>query len=149
MGKLSIPKVNETYVAGQFFLHRIFGYRGVVLFPWRVKVYERNPYYPNFTESITQSNATSTPSISDEPSNSKPILDKGQTTPDDSSTLSRRGDKKEAAVNFQTYYQVLIDSRDCPHVVSWSIIFGEFYSICHLIDFLISFLFEILTSFFV
>lgn len=127
-------------MAGQFFLHRIFGYRGVVLFPWRVKVYERNPYYPNFTESITQSNATSTPSISDEPSNSKPILDKGQTTPDDSSTLSRRGDKKEAAVNFQTYYQVLIDSRDCPHVVGSLSFFSFSRCIVFLFAFFIVFL---------
>ena len=25
----------------QFFLHRVFGYRGVVLFPWMAQVYDR------------------------------------------------------------------------------------------------------------
>jgi hypothetical protein len=34
VGKLEIPKIQGKYDAGQLFLHRVFGYRGVILFPW-------------------------------------------------------------------------------------------------------------------
>jgi polymerase delta-interacting protein 2 len=40
VGKFETPSV-ENYQPGQFFLHRVFGYRGVVLFPWMAKVYGR------------------------------------------------------------------------------------------------------------
>ena len=34
VGKLETPKIQGKYETGQLFLHRVFGYRGVVLFPW-------------------------------------------------------------------------------------------------------------------
>jgi len=30
------------YVCRQLFIHRVFGYRGVILFPWVGKVYDRD-----------------------------------------------------------------------------------------------------------
>lgn len=134
-----IPKVNEKYEAGQFFLHRIFGYRGVVLFPWRVKVYDRNPYYPDFSDSFdpsknqpieasttttttttTTSTAPDTQNISTDPPDQTAQSSVNQSADASDSDASRRDDKKEVSVNVQTYYQVLIDARDCPHVVSVS-----------------------------
>lgn len=138
VGKLSTPKVKEKYEAGQFFLHRIFGYRGVILFPWHVKVYERNPYYPNFTDSIetnenrpidaatattTATANTTTPSnttqnISTDPPDHTAQSSTSQNADASDTDSLRRDDKNEVRVDLQTYYQVLIDARDCPHVVS-------------------------------
>lgn len=49
----------------------------------------------------------------------------------------RNDGKKEVTVDVQTYYQVLIDSRDCPHVVCYGSRF--LYRI---------FAYELLTSFY-
>lgn len=42
MGQLNLPKPIEKYETGQLFFHRIFGYRGVILFPWLARVYDRD-----------------------------------------------------------------------------------------------------------
>ncbi|KAG8235408.1 hypothetical protein J437_LFUL018627 [Ladona fulva] len=42
VGRLEAPKIQGKYDTGQLFLHRIFGYRGVVLFPWLARVYDRD-----------------------------------------------------------------------------------------------------------
>ena len=48
MGKLEPPLSDGAdYATGQTFLHRLFGYRGVVLFPWMARVYDRD--LPNRT----------------------------------------------------------------------------------------------------
>lgn len=41
VGKLEAIKVGGNYDTGQMFLHKVFGYRGVVLFPWLARVYDR------------------------------------------------------------------------------------------------------------
>lgn len=60
VGKLSMPKMHEKYETGQFFLHRVFGYRGVILFPWRAKIYDRNTYAPTYAESPTANTSVNT-----------------------------------------------------------------------------------------
>ena len=48
VGKLQPPREDGAdYETGQTFLHRLFGYRGVVLFPWMARVYDRD--LPNRT----------------------------------------------------------------------------------------------------
>lgn len=42
VGKLETPKLQGKYETGQLILHRVFGYRGVILFPWLAKVYDRD-----------------------------------------------------------------------------------------------------------
>lgn len=42
VGQLNSPKSIEKYETGQLFFHRIFGYRGVILFPWLARVYDRD-----------------------------------------------------------------------------------------------------------
>ena len=42
VGKLEAIKVGGNYDTGQMFLHKVFGYRGVVLFPWLARVYDRD-----------------------------------------------------------------------------------------------------------
>lgn len=128
MGKLAIPKLHEKYETGQFFLHRVFGYRGVILFPWRAKIYDRNTYVSSYTDSNSESiqlNATkseaSTPTASEENSASnsgaKPNIQNTKKNDTNETDPARNDGKKEVTVDVQTYYQVLIDSRDCPHVV--------------------------------
>lgn len=145
VGKLSIPKIHEKYETGQFFLHRVFGYRGVILFPWRAKIYDRNTYASSYTDSSTNNasvsaNEVDTPSSSstDDASSTNSALKQSgrsvrkiesteptETTEPDS---IRNDGKKEVTVDVQTYYQVLIDSRDCPHVVNFNR-FHSFYTI--------------------
>nr|CAG4649390.1 EOG090X07J3 [Scapholeberis mucronata] len=87
VGKLETPKAQGKYEAGQLFLHQVFGYRGVVLFPWAAHVYDRDL------------------------SASK----KNQKSPDiDGSGYSQIG--KDMKSRNHTYYQALIDSRDFPHI---------------------------------
>ena len=40
VGKL--VKIEEKYKTGQMFLHRLFGYRGIVLFPWTATLHDRD-----------------------------------------------------------------------------------------------------------
>lgn len=131
MGKLSALKLHEKYETGQFFLHRVFGYRGVVLFPWRAKVYDRNPITstPDTDETVAASldldsspvkSSTKTETKIDGEKSAKKV----KTTIDDTNSdiiNGRSNSKKEVTVKVQTFYQVLIDSRDCPHVVSVSL----------------------------
>lgn len=66
----------------------MFGYRGVTLFPWIARVYDRD--VPNKRESRT-------------------VDDIG---------VGYNNVGREVRGHSHTYYQVLIDSRDCPYVVS-------------------------------
>lgn len=104
-------------------MHRVFGYRGVILFPWRAKIYDRNTYVSS-TDNIAP-NAPDTDTTLARPSDETVSSNTGikqnaqSTRPNDTTeTDSTRSDgKKEVTVDVQNYYQVLIDSRDCPHVV--------------------------------
>lgn len=84
VGILKEPKVRGKYDTGQLFLHSIFGYRGVVLFPWSARVYDRD--LPTVVSEVEE-NEDGSKNVSPE-------------------------------VKTQTFYQVLIDSRDCPYIVS-------------------------------
>ena len=66
----------------QLFLHSVFGYRGVVLFPWQARLYDRDV-------------ASAAPEKAENPAGHGSKEVKGKT---------------------HTYYQVLIDARDCPHI---------------------------------
>lgn len=83
VGKLESPKLSGKYETGQLILHRVFGYRGVVLFPWLARVYDRD--LPQHREGDDEPNP---------------------------------GVGKEVRGRTHTFYQVLIDQRDCPYIVS-------------------------------
>ncbi|CAF3416917.1 unnamed protein product [Rotaria socialis] len=70
----------------ELFLHRVFGYRGVIIFPWLARVFDR----------------------CDERSSSLPPLTK--------STKSSQSNIHEIRAKSVTYYQVLTDTRDMPHI---------------------------------
>nr|CAG4647959.1 EOG090X07J3 [Moina brachiata] len=86
VGKLETRKLQGKYETGQLFLHRVFGYRGVVLFPWSAKVYDRDLL------------ASKKNKISDV----------------DGSTVGPMS--RDVKGRNHAYYQVLIDSRDCPYI---------------------------------
>ncbi|XP_026636102.1 polymerase delta-interacting protein 2 isoform X2 [Microtus ochrogaster] len=82
VGVFEVPKQNGKYETGQLFLHSVFGYRGVVLFPWQARLYDRDV-------------ASAAPEKTENPAGHGSKEVKGKT---------------------HTYYQVLIDARDCPHI---------------------------------
>ncbi|XP_043942227.1 polymerase delta-interacting protein 2-like isoform X2 [Protopterus annectens] len=82
VGIFEAPKIQGKYETGQLFLHKVFGYRGIVLFPWLARLYDRDVGSAN-------------PNSSDKPANSGSKEVKGKGHP---------------------YYQVLVDTRDCPHI---------------------------------
>ncbi|XP_026804264.1 polymerase delta-interacting protein 2 isoform X1 [Rhopalosiphum maidis] len=75
VGRINPVKHIEKYETGQLFFHRIFGYRGVILFPWLARVYDRDVV-------IKAENAAG----------------------------------KDVKGKTHTYYQTLIDERDCPFI---------------------------------
>lgn len=85
VGKL-LPKSQGKYETGQLFLHRVFGYRGIILFPWLARVYDR-----------------------DVPSNANKIQE-------NATTETNQPPNKEVQRKTHTFYQVLIDQRDCPYI---------------------------------
>ncbi|XP_053693665.1 polymerase delta-interacting protein 2 [Sabethes cyaneus] len=96
VGKLELPKAQGKYETGQLFLHRVFGYRGVILFPWLARVYDRD--LP--AQSKAGQNDTSTVAATSSGGDSS--------TPPNAS--------KEVQKKTHTFYQVLIDQRDCPYI---------------------------------
>lgn len=159
VGKFSVPKDDGIYETGQLFLHRVFGYRGIILFPWRAKVYDRNTYMPSHTKesvndldsgeavnpsspsSPSSSPASSSPAPRDESTDAAAQVNKLNSFKAElRSNTGSEGDEptvtdlfdgfkidlssgaentdEEISVKIKTYYQVLIDARDCPHVVS-------------------------------
>jgi len=89
VGKLEAIKVGGNYETGQMFLHKVFGYRGVVLFPWLARVYDRD--LPSKSSANTR----------------EKLLDT-------ENNLGAMG--KEVKGRTHTYYQVLIDGRDSPYI---------------------------------
>ncbi|XP_013167798.1 PREDICTED: polymerase delta-interacting protein 2 isoform X2 [Papilio xuthus] len=89
VGKLESPKTTGKYDTGQLILHKVFGYRGVILFPWLARVYDRDA--SNKKEYAETSNPSET-----------------------GDTLSNVG--KEVKGRTHTFYQVLIDTRDAPYI---------------------------------
>ncbi|XP_050410033.1 polymerase delta-interacting protein 2 [Patella vulgata] len=84
VGLLETPKDHgKSYETGQLFLHKVFGYRGIVLFPWLARVYDRDTATKTEEKSVDEQ----TTSIG-----------------------------KEVKGKNHLHYQVLIDSRDSPHI---------------------------------
>lgn len=197
VGRLETIKLDGKYETGQLFLHRIFGYRGVVLFPWTARVYDRDlhsqtkptqstkattaqppqttisqsppinsntaatstateesksaagqEYTPpksstNAAESVsaalksqlsevvnTLNSAVSSSTPSTSSTASKSATETKSNTPSGPSSTStssntssstaspsKDSNSKEIRGKVHTFYQVLIDSRDCPYIV--------------------------------
>lgn len=135
---METAKLDGKYDTGQLFLHRIFGYRGVVLFPWSARVYDRDLHNPNkqkqrgdvnsFSDAAvanekgkrgagghTSNTTENTPSDQGSTEAQSTVGDVNTSTP--STTSSSDTSAKEVKGKLHTFYQVLIDSRDCPYIV--------------------------------
>lgn len=80
------------YETGQLFLHKVFGFRGIVLFPWTARVYDRDA-----------------------------LLRKTASAKDDDEVKRTHVTTKTVGGNelkgeLEPYYQILIDERDLPHI---------------------------------
>jgi len=134
---------DDRYETGQLFLHRIFGYRGVILFPWTARVYDRDLHNPGKISATTtatanptqqhrtkeaslrvKANTSAPPTATSAQSGDAPSSAAYQSeTPAEPEGTTNMGtatqvDPKEVKGKVQTFYQVLIDTRDCPHIVS-------------------------------
>ncbi|XP_042627139.1 polymerase delta-interacting protein 2 isoform X1 [Cyprinus carpio] len=89
VGVFEALKQHGKYETGQLFLHSVFGYRGIVLFPWHARLYDRDV---------------------------SPAAAAAAAAADDSKPDSVGHGSKEVKGKMHTYYQVLIDTRDCPHI---------------------------------
>lgn len=107
---MEIPKLQGQYETGQLFLHRVFGYRGVILFPWLARVYDRD--LPN--QSIKVDKIVKSKVEENEISSTNNAEEETVSTTNSNSNNS----EKEHKGKTNTFYQVLIDSRDCPYIVS-------------------------------
>jgi len=86
VGRLEDPKINTNYDPGQLFLHKVFGYRGIILFPWTAQVYDKNHQTKRTTKVV------------------------------DEHGIEFNHYGKEVKGQTQTYYQVLMDFRDSAFV---------------------------------
>ncbi|XP_055853328.1 polymerase delta-interacting protein 2 [Episyrphus balteatus] len=108
VGRLENPKLDGKYLTGQLFLHRIFGYRGVVLFPWLARVYDRDLHAPG----KQQVQADESNFNKQEQTNNN----NEKTGATSAATENNENASKEVKGKVNTFYQVLIDSRDCPFI---------------------------------
>ncbi|XP_073983590.1 polymerase delta-interacting protein 2-like isoform X1 [Rhodnius prolixus] len=110
VGRLEPPKNAGNYKTGQLFLHKVLAYRGVVLFPWIAKMFDRD--YPVLEKKTSESSTNITTDASQSTtgaSSSKPSTKSSAYTPPTSEEKAVKG-------RSHTFYQVLIDSRDCPFI---------------------------------
>ena len=79
VGQFEPIKIEGNYETGQMFLHKVFGYRGVLLFPWSAKVNDRDTQTTKDGEKFdnTKSNVKSQGARSDP---TKPSKDSKQYT---------------------------------------------------------------------
>ncbi|XP_075052777.1 polymerase delta-interacting protein 2 isoform X1 [Mixophyes fleayi] len=56
VGLFEVPKQQGKYETGQLFLHSVFGYRGIVLFPWQARLYDRD-----VASTVSEKSETPTP----------------------------------------------------------------------------------------
>ncbi|KAM7360487.1 DNA polymerase delta interacting protein 2 isoform 2-T3 [Cochliomyia hominivorax] len=156
VGRLEPAKSEGKYETGQLFLHRIFGYRGVVLFPWTARVYDRDLHNPNKAKATTATSSQHTANIDNNTTgsslkhnsinnstdplssgdNNNSIRNENSYKTSKSSSADSTNEKKsnstshanpagpgqdtsnnkEVKGKVHTFYQVLIDSRDCPYI---------------------------------
>ncbi|XP_053960954.1 polymerase delta-interacting protein 2 [Anastrepha ludens] len=136
VGRLETAKLDGKYETGQLFLHRIFGYRGVVLFPWTARVYDRDLHNPSKQKQRVNTDGASDAASANEKgkrsaggasttTTENPATEQGSTEVQstgkgiNTSTISSGSSDtaaKEVKGKVHTFYQVLIDSRDCPYI---------------------------------
>lgn len=134
VGRFESKQPDENvYAPGQPFLHQIFGYRGVILFPWMARVHDIDIRKQFSDEGVIKgtgfeshqkphrqlhSHLSYKPSRNSDNQDLNGTDDYNQTTGNkqdiDGSIPASRMNAN--STRFHPYYQVLIDTRDCPYV---------------------------------
>lgn len=121
VGRFEPKQLDEnTYPPGQPFLHRIFGYRGVTLFPWLARVHDADLRKQH--SNVVFSNLRTTESYSQPNNDSSKLTTSKRSNKNQESSFKPVGDNSASKftnpdlTKFHPYYQVLIDARDCPYV---------------------------------
>jgi polymerase delta-interacting protein 2 len=99
------PPEDKEYATGQLFLHRVFGYRAIILNSWETKLYDRD-------ETLDKTSATSSTKKTPQESDDSGEASRPRVAPEEV------GRAHAAASQFQmaAYYSVLMDERDWKHV---------------------------------
>lgn len=97
VGVLEQPKPKD-YATGQIFLHKLFGYRGIILFPWSTWIVDK--------QDDNHSHSGEVPITIAEYDN------------EESDKLGEETIKANTLKTRVSYYQVLIDNRDIPYIRS-------------------------------
>lgn len=122
VGKFEVRQPEKIcYPAGQPFLHRVFGYRGVILFTWLARVHDIDVRRQcpgdddNGMESHHSKTLHSAKSTMDNEDDSSGGTEHKQFKISNNE-LSMPNASGNQLTRFHPYYQVLIDTRDCPFV---------------------------------
>lgn len=122
VGRFETKQADEDfYVPGQPFLHQIFGYRGVILFPWLARVHDIDvrKKYNNNDPSKTKSQPSESHRQDQNNDSSQENGNDKVTQSDDRIYIDGHIPASRMNANstiFHPYYQVLIDTRDCDYV---------------------------------
>ena len=116
VGPMENPKSDGQYEPGQLFLHRVFGYRGVILFPWLAKVHD------NHQEKSSQ--FANNDVVNNHGREFKPLSEfVSSEIPSDGVSFDTNHNNKPPMnhvpnLTVHPYYQVLMHTEDCKYVVS-------------------------------
>lgn len=145
IGKFETKLTDEqSYPPGQAFLHRVFGYRGVTLFPWLARVHDvdlrkqytdtsgtlkefrlsssKESHQKTSTGGKNSKKSKKSSSLHAKDTLSNNVSEQAINEVDDSDDLTANQSSGEPKFTnpqsnrFHPYYQVLIDTRDCPYV---------------------------------
>lgn len=117
VGKLESKQPHQNYYpSGQTFLHAVFGYRGVTLFPWLAKIHDRKQQ----SESSLSASRQESHNASHQKSQNHQKMESADSSAHESNpeSLSIPTNINKQPNQFHPYYQVLIDIRDCNYVSS-------------------------------
>jgi len=102
LGRFSRPLPPDAqYTPGQLFVHRVLGYRGVVLLPRRVRVYDKSAPLSATGSTRSEEDYQKEMEEKNEKIENKAVVD-----------CLKDIIKKNGTSTVETYYQVLVDKRD-------------------------------------
>jgi len=126
---------DQNYATGQLFLHKVFGYRGIILTPWEVKVYDRDHFagqsYKTGAQTTTYEGVNPNPTSGPDEENADqtilpPQSDVSSAYQQQKAKTTAGGGKKDTSSSSATnnnaqsrtrlYYSVLMDERDWRHI---------------------------------
>ncbi|XP_075261075.1 polymerase delta-interacting protein 2-like [Convolutriloba macropyga] len=104
---------DSNYSTGQLFLHKVFGYRGIILTPWEVRVFDRDE---TLAQSYRTAPASSSKSKTDRSANTDDSLGDNILHLNGSATYHQTNKTALPQTKTRLYYSVLMDERDWKHV---------------------------------